>query len=185
MRFGDLEFRFRWGPAVLLALPIPLFIALGFWQLDRADQKREQARVLDERIQLAPLELKGPVADPDALRFRRLQATGAFEPEGQILIENRRQANRTGFHVITPLRIEGTDRRVLVNRGWIPAAADGSPTPAPVPRGPVTVHGEAHLPLPPALVLHGGSDASCAAGRGRCRRRACTSGTPSSGSPSR
>ncbi len=128
MRFSDLEFRFRWGPALLLALPISLFVALGIWQLDRAEQKREQARVLSERVGMPPFELVGPVADPDALRFRTLLARGTFESDGQILIENRRQANRTGFHVITPLRIEGTDLRVLVNRGWIPAAADGSPT---------------------------------------------------------
>ena len=87
----------------------------------------------------------------------------------------------------------------------------------------MTVTGEAHIPSPPALVLHGGTDAAkdwgrrwpyltvelyaaakgypvqpvvilqdpgdptafCAAGHGRCRRRACTSATPSNGSPSR
>jgi len=46
--------------------------------------------------------------------------------------------------------------RVLVNRGWIPAGADGSPVPAPVPDGEVTVTGESNIPSPPALVLAGG-----------------------------
>jgi surfeit locus 1 family protein len=49
---------------------------------------------------------------------------------------------------------------VLVNRGWIPAGPDGGPTPAPVPDGAVRVTGEAHIPAPPALVLHGGADAA-------------------------
>jgi surfeit locus 1 family protein len=160
MQFGGLEFRFRWMPTLLFALPIPLFIGLGMWQLDRADQKREQARELSERMQMPALELGARVSDPQDLRYRRLRAHGAFEAGGQLLIENRRQGNRNGFHVITPLRIAGSDMRVLVNRGWIPAAADGSATPAPVPDGPVTVTGESHIPSPPALVLHGGPDAA-------------------------
>lgn len=160
MQFSDLEFRVRWVPMLMLALPIPLFIALGFWQLDRADQKQQQARVLSERAEMPALDLDVLVADPEPLRFRKVQAQGVFEAQGQILIENRRRGSRTGFHVISPLRIEGSDVRVLVNRGWIPAAADGSPTPAPVPDGRVLVTGESYIPYPPALPLHGGADAA-------------------------
>jgi len=160
MRFGDLEIRFRWIPTLLLAIPIPLFISLGFWQLDRADQKREQAHILAERAEMPALEINAPITDPETLRFRKLWARGSFEAAGQILIENRRQGNRTGFHVITPLHTEGSDLRVLVNRGWIPAEADGSPTPVQVPEGTVTVTGEAHIPSPPALVLISGPEAA-------------------------
>jgi len=160
MRFGYVKFYFRWGPTLLLALPIPLFVVLGVWQLDRAEQKREQARVLGQRAELPALELGDPITDPEALRFRKLRARGTFESTGQILIENRRQGNRIGFHVITPLRVRGSDSRVLVNRGWIAAAADGSPVAAPIPRGEVTVIGEAHLPSPPAFALHGNPEAA-------------------------
>jgi len=140
---------------LLLVLPIPLFIALGIWQIDRAGQKREEAQVLEERAALPALELGGPIADPEALRFRRLRARGTFEAAGQILIENRRQGNRVGFHVITPLRIRGSGGRVLVNRGWIAATAAGDPVAAPVPEGEMSVTGEAYFPKPPAFVLHG------------------------------
>jgi len=160
MRFGDLKFSVRLVPTLLLALPIPFFVALGLWQLDRAEQKREQAQVQRERSLMSPLELTGLVKDPEVLRFRRLVAHGVFEAEGQILIENRRQANRTGFHVLTPLRIDGSELRVLVNRGWIPAATDGSPTPAPVPVGSVRVTGESHIPAAPALAIHRGNEAA-------------------------
>jgi len=159
MLFDDREFRFRWIPTLLLVLPI-VFVRLGLWQLDRADEKREQARTLTERARMPPIELGASGIHPQDLRFRRLRAHGVLEAEGQILIENRRQGNRIGFHVITPLHIDGSDVRVLVNRGWIPAAADGGPTPAPVPLGPVTVTGESHIPSPPALVLNADSNAA-------------------------
>jgi len=160
MRFGDVKIHFRWMPTLLLALPIPLFVALGIWQIDRAEQKREQARVLGERAQLPALELGDPITDPETLRFRKLRAQGTFEAEGQILITNRRQAGRIGFHVITPLRIRGSDNRVLVNRGWIAASGDGSSVAVPIPAGEVTVTGEAHLPASPALALHGNPEAA-------------------------
>lgn len=160
MQIGDLKFRFRWVPTLLLALPIPLFVALGIWQLDRADQKRAQTHLLSERALLPPFDLNSLVDDPEGLRFRALRARGTYDAEGQILIENRRQSNRTGFHVITPLRIAGSEMRVLVNRGWIPAGADGSPAPAPVPHGETMVTGMTHIPSLPALVLHGGTDAA-------------------------
>jgi len=150
---------------LLLALPIPLFIALGVWQLDRAEQKREQARVLDQRAELPALELGDPIVDPEALRFRKLRARGTFEAEGQILIANRRRGNRIGFYVITPLRIRGSDSRVLVNRGWIAAPDDGGPVAAPMPPGEVTVMGAAHFPSPPALALHGSLEAAKGWGR--------------------
>jgi len=160
MASGDVEFQFRWVPALLLLIAVPLFVRLGLWQLDRADQKRERAEVLAERAKMPPLDLVSPVGDPEPLRFRILRAHGVYEPEGQILIDNRHYGTRLGFHVITPLRIAGSDRRVLVNRGWIPAGPDGAPAPAPVPHGEVEVTGQTHIPLPPAIVLGGDSQAA-------------------------
>ena len=76
----------------------------------------------------------------------------------------RREVGKTGFHVITPLRLAHSGALLLVNRGWIPADAAGEPTPAPVPVGPVAPKGEAEIPSAPALVLHGGRDAARAWG---------------------
>jgi len=157
---GDLVFRFRWVPTLLLALPIPLFVALGLWQLDRADQKRELAEMLAERGQRPAYRIAGMVEDAESLRYRRIEAEGSFVAAGQLLIEGRREGGRTGFHVITPLRMADSEALLLVNRGWIPADPAGQPTRAPVPEGTLLLKGEAEIPSPPALVLHGGPDAA-------------------------
>lgn len=164
MRFGDYDLRWRWLPTLAMVPAVGLFLALGLWQLDRAEEKRKQAAELAARSQLPAYPLGPLEATPEHLRYRRLSVTGVLEPEGQILLENRRQGGRTGFHVVTPLRIAGGDVRVLVNRGWIPADAQGRPTPAPVPLGTRTVTGEAHIPALPAMVLHGGPDGASAWG---------------------
>jgi surfeit locus 1 family protein len=152
-------------PTLLFALPIPLFIGLGYWQLDRADQKRELARTMTERTEMPAEELTGMVRDFAALDYRKLMARGTFEADGQIYLENRREGGRTGFHVITPLHLEGSDVRVLVNRGWIPAERDGSPSHAPAASGVVTVNGDAYVPSAPALVLGGGAQAVASWGK--------------------
>src|SRR5262249_38628026 len=65
-------------------------------------------------------------------------------------------AGRAGFHVMTPLRVEGGPT-VLVNRGWIARDASYPKAPAvPIPEGGVTVAGLAATP--PARVLELSSD---------------------------
>jgi surfeit locus 1 family protein len=160
MRLGDYDLRPRWLPTLVLGSAVVLCVALGFWQLDRAEAKRQQAAESAAQSLLPAYALGTLEAAAEPLRYRRLSATGTFEAAGQILIENRHYAGQTGFHVITPLRIDGGDVRVLVNRGWIPADAQGRPTAAPVPEGPRTLTGEAHLPVPPAIALASGADAA-------------------------
>lgn len=41
------------------------------------------------------------------------------------------QAGRAGYHVIAPLRMEGSDAVVLVNRGWIELGSDRNVLPEP------------------------------------------------------
>lgn len=160
MTSGIPRFRPRLAPSLLLLPAMAAFIALGVWQLDRAGQKRELAATLDARAALPPA-LIGPAAvDPAALQYRRVEARGWFDAADQILIENRRQGGRTGFHVVTPLRIEASDVRVLVNRGWIPADAKGAPGPAPAPAESVTVRGEGYVPSGPAIALARAEDAA-------------------------
>ena len=150
----DWHFRPRWVPFLVLFVPACVCAGLGVWQLDRAAQKRELADELAARSAAEPLAIGDAAVDAGAVRHRRVTARGRFEAEGQIFIESRRHAGRTGFHVVTPLRIDGSERRILVNRGWVATMA------AEVPAGPVTVAGVADVPSPPALALHAGDDAA-------------------------
>jgi surfeit locus 1 family protein len=64
-----------------------------------------------------------------------------------VLLDNRLQAGVAGYHVIMPLRIEGSSMHVLVNRGWVAAGPDRSRLPAiATPGGTVRVTGIATVP---------------------------------------
>jgi surfeit locus 1 family protein len=134
-------------PAVAAVAGIALTVALGFWQLGRGDEKAALAARLKE-AQTGPLIAmsSAEVAAGD-IAWRRVEVRGRFAPEYAVLIDNRVLHGTPGYHVVTPLKIDGGDRYVLVNRGWIAAAPDRRSMPEVVtPAGPQRITGLAVVP---------------------------------------
>ena len=131
---------------------IALFVWLGLWQAERAEEKGARQRLLEARVAEAPLVLSGSFGPRDALLYRRVRAEGDWIEAGQIFVDNQVLEGRAGFHVLTPLRIRGGEIAVLVNRGWTPRTREyPEPPRVDVPRGSVQVEGLATVP--PARVL--------------------------------
>lgn len=150
-------------PTLAAALLVPLFVALGQWQWGKAGVKGDRQALLDTRSAEAPVHLSATPVDAETLRYRRIVVRGVWEPQRQILIDNRIYRERAGYHVLTPLRIEGGTTRVLINRGWIPALPEHSRVPVvDTPAGPVEISGLAIVPSPRFFTL--GTDAGSAAG---------------------
>lgn len=140
-------FRPRFWPTLAAALLLPLLLGLGQWQLQRAAAKAALQAEWDARRQGPPLAVPLVPAAADSLRFRPLIARGVFEPAWQVLLDNQVYQGRAGFHVLTPLRLAGSDLRLLVDRGWVPAGDERSRLPAiATPAGKVEVAGIAVLP---------------------------------------
>ena len=111
-------------PTLAAALLLPLFIFAGNWQWNKATVKGNLQRQLDMRATEPAVQIPATrVDDPQSLRYRKVVAQGYYEPQHQVLIANRTLHERAGYHVITPLRLGGSEIRVLINRGWIPALA--------------------------------------------------------------
>jgi len=118
------HFRPSLWPTFAAALCIPLFLAAGQWQWNKATLKAERQQQRDARSAQSALSIPATLADAETLSDRRVAAEGDYEPQFQILVDNRIYNGQAGYHVVTPLRIAGSDVRLLVNRGWIPASAD-------------------------------------------------------------
>lgn len=126
---------------------LPVLVGLGFWQLDRAQQKRAIQAEYDTRSRDERVEIGSQLQQPDDLRFYRVIAHGTYEPQYQMLIDNRVQDGHVGYHVITPLRIGSSDTRVLVNRGWVPMGQTRDDLPeAAAPPGMLEITGVATVP---------------------------------------
>ena len=104
-----------------------LCVRLGFWQLDRREQKQERNAVLAERMDGAAVVLDRAPPDTTGLRYRRVTASGRWDGERSIVLPGRAWRGSPGGHVLTPLRLDDGSA-VLVLRGWAPAA-DGATVP--------------------------------------------------------
>jgi len=134
--------------ALVLSVLLPTFVSLGLWQWRKAEAKTALQAELDSRSHDAAIAMPTTPADIDSLRHRRVSLRGSYDAARQVLIDNRLHQERAGYHVVTPLRLEGSNMHVLINRGWLPAPADHRIQPmAEVPAGVVELTG---IVLPPA-----------------------------------
>ena len=114
--------------ATLAVIPvIGLCVAAGFWQLGRAEAKRQLFATFDAASQERLAD--GPVPDEHAAayRYQYLTGTGRYDADRQVLLDNMVYKGRVGYQVLTPLRTG--NKAVLVNRGWIAADSDRSRVP--------------------------------------------------------
>lgn len=100
-------------------------VLLGNWQARRAEEKR--AAVANEK---------------------RLELRGEFLDRYTVLLDNKLNRGRPGYHVVQPLRL-ADGRHVLVNRGWVAAPLHREQLPQlRTPTGPQEVEGRVleHFP---------------------------------------
>jgi surfeit locus 1 family protein len=113
----------KWLLATFIVAAGTLFMArLGFWQLDRLEQRRAFNQRVLAQINQSVLFLSDQTLDVDliGMEYRKVTVTGEYEPSGEIALRNQAWQNKYGVHLLTPLRITGTDRYIYVDRGWIP-----------------------------------------------------------------
>lgn len=142
MRIGAYRFRPGLWPTLATALLLPILLSLGFWQLERAGEKREFLESLERGRQAPPIQLNSEQPTLAEARHRSVEARGRYAREHQFLLENQIRDGRPGYLVLTPLQLEGTDTAVLVDRGWVPAPGDRMRLPdVEVPAGFIEVEG--------------------------------------------
>lgn len=112
----------KWLIAVLALCLVPVLIGLGFWQLDRADQKQQ----LIDQWQTAVIEKGLPDTPKTGVR---VQLRGSFDTMRSFLLDNRTRDGRVGYEVIALFSPEQDVPSVLVNLGWVEADIDRSVLP--------------------------------------------------------
>ena len=117
-----------WRRALVWAVALAamaLTASLGRWQLSRAAEKEASQAAIAERQRLPALDgasLAQALSDDQAreLLHRAITLRGQWLADRTVFLDNRPMARQTGFYVLTPLRLTGSDRVVLVQRGWAP-----------------------------------------------------------------
>lgn len=111
---------------LLLSLAAVFFAALGiylgFWQLGRAAQKEVLQAAMEQQASKPPLTqaVLINVFDADAVLHQRILLSGSWVPQSTVYLDNRQMDGKVGFFVLTPMRLQGSNKVVMVQRGWAP-----------------------------------------------------------------
>ena len=115
-------------PVLTVIVLTPVFVALGFWQLDRARQKRELIAAF-ERGGGPVLSLDEVLADgTDAALYRHVAVDGHYVGSTQFLLDGQIQGDgQIGYDVLTPFVLDHDRGTLLVNRGFVSQDANRKP----------------------------------------------------------
>jgi surfeit locus 1 family protein len=121
-------FQRRWILTTLLVFAgTTLCVRLGIWQLDRLAQRRAFNHQVESMRAMPVLDLNQEQPDDiAAMEWRPVEVTGTYDFENQIALRNQYYLDQYGYHLLTPLLYGGT--AVLVDRGWIPAEGNSTPS---------------------------------------------------------
>lgn len=134
----------NWKLSALALAFFPLLVVLGFWQLSRAEQKRDIQETLAAQQAQSPLswqQYQNELQEGRNPTYRRVEFSGRLDAERSYLIENKILRGQLGFHVVTPLYLAGGEA-LLVNRGWLAGTGFRDQLPSvPTPTGEVLLSG--------------------------------------------
>jgi surfeit locus 1 family protein len=135
----------RWiaGHVIVIVLTLT-FAALGFWQLDRNDEKHDLDDAAKAAYAAPAPDLPPAGAEPSS--GTRVQATGAYDGDAEVLLRNRVRDGEGGYDVLTALVLDdGT--AIVVDRGWVARnRVDNARDDLAPPTGTVTVRGPLAAP---------------------------------------
>ncbi|BBB22249.1 conserved hypothetical protein [Abyssogena phaseoliformis symbiont OG214] len=105
-------------PAILILSSIYGLVLLGFWQLERADEKR----AIEHEIVLAqqsPAQLITSVDELLDKEHYQVLLKGRYDTNKQFIYDNQIVKGNAGYYVLTPF-ILSDKTAILVNRGFVP-----------------------------------------------------------------
>lgn len=106
---------------VAAVLGMGLTASLGRWQLHRAAQKEALQASMDASSSKHVVNASMLVASADPLAWvhQHAMVRGEWLLAQTVYLDNRQMHDKVGFFVVTPLRLEGSQSLVLVQRGWV------------------------------------------------------------------
>ncbi len=142
---------------LLVALTVPILLRLGFWQLERGEEKQLLQNQFERQSQLSPVSLS--TLDFDAIEandqpfYQTVVFSGRFDNEKLVLLDNRIYDGTVGYHVLQPFTtVKG--QSLMVNRGWLAGNPDRRQLPIPaVVEGEVELLGKLYIPLGEPVLL--------------------------------
>ncbi len=121
----------RFSPSIrftiITLIAFALLVYLGYWQLQRAKQKKKLQATIAARTDMLPVNIT-TLTNPSLIndRYTPVIVEGVFLNQYTFLLDNQMYNHQPGFRVLTPIQVPDLDRWVIIDRGWIPQGTDRS-----------------------------------------------------------
>lgn len=107
-------------PSIIVLFLFPLLLTLGLWQINRGATKNRIQMQFSQRSQSIPIDLNSLNSiDLEKNYFPGIMK-GHFANQHSYLLDNKIKLHKIGYEVFTPFILKGSQKIILVNRGWIP-----------------------------------------------------------------
>ncbi|MFT5425262.1 MAG: surfeit locus 1 family protein [Gammaproteobacteria bacterium] len=157
MRIIFWDFNPSLWPTLATLLILPMFLSLGFWQLDRAELKRVLHKDFEGRQSAPVLDLNEEINVKNGLEellWHKVTIKGEFSRDANILLDNQVINGKAGYFVYTPFKFKNEGFWILVNRGWLPAGASRDDPPGLIAEeGVLKIVGSIKLPPSTGMLL--------------------------------
>jgi len=118
--FSQRQFKPQIWSTFAMLIGVAMLMGLGYWQLQRAEQKRVILEEYAQRANNKPLSWSDLNEFKSTMQYQQVELAGFYGNKQQFLLDNKFHQHRMGYHVITPFYSPTRDRVILVDRGWVP-----------------------------------------------------------------
>ena len=150
------EFKPRLGASLATLILLPVLLGLGYWQLERAEQKRAIQAEFSASYNKSAVVLNDYQKrdEPGSLRWRPVIISGRYTGSAYFL-DNQVYRGEPGYRIYAPLKLSGSDDVVLVERDWQPLGDGRQRLPAiELPQGNMHLQGRV-VPAPATGIMLG------------------------------
>ena len=162
-------------PPLFVISAVLTLLCFSYWQVQRLGWKETLIAQYEAAAKAAPVPIESLGAiTHEKHNYVHVTLTGKFLNDHELHLGGRRLYTKTGYHILTPLRVEASNRArrgakrqgersdggasppvhqyYLINRGWVPVELkDPSKRPHPLPEDSVIVSGMIRFPEPAGL----------------------------------
>ena len=106
-------------PSILITATFAFLVSLGFWQLERANDKRSIEASI-KQANTGSVELIKKEEGLQSKEYYEVRLQGKYLSDKQFIYDNQIVDQVSGYYVLTPYALEGQSKAILINRGFIP-----------------------------------------------------------------
>ena len=115
--FANRKFRFSHEITVTSLIAAVFCYAMGYWQFQRYEFKLDYFSQIERMEKLGVQDIN--LNDVNGQMYGKVRVSGVYDFENEMVLLNRSKENTSGVKVVTPLKIDGQDNYILVDRGFL------------------------------------------------------------------